>query len=179
MSRSGAEATVEQRLALALRRLATAFDVDSAMAAMSTLDMAGLRDLELTFSDRYPRRMSEEELRVALAEVHVKRKRGKQMLSTQPVTAGVFQRWALDTLQEWLAGYTDWDDELGGQFRITYLGNDVLGEKYRVETADRRGDHREFRLAVAVLLVDPEAGEVAAGPAAEVAQPPQQRREQP
>lgn len=154
MDPDGRDAEREFRLAEALRRLAGAGDMDTAMRALSLLDMTGLRDVEYAFSNRHPKRLSEEDLRLFLAEQHVARIRGEPMTGTEVVTAQVFARFALDTLREWLPGYTDYDEALGGQFHISYLGRDILGEKYRVETAEKRFG-REFRLAVAVLAVDP------------------------
>ncbi len=69
------------------------------------------------------------------------------------VTSMTLQRWALDTLQIWLPGYTDFDDELGGQFHVAHLGahgRSGLVDRFEVSTMERR-DPRRFRLTVSVV----------------------------
>jgi hypothetical protein len=44
----------------------------------------------------------------------------------------VVEQWAEDKLDEWLPGWTDYDDVLGGQYRIRRVGNHT----YQVESQD-------------------------------------------
>ncbi len=134
------------------RRLALAFDYASAMAVLRDSDMMLLRRLEAAFSDRR-HEMSYRDLREFLAEEHVKRKRGKRLTSTRRVSGRVVQQWGLETLRLWLPGSTAFEEELGAQFHVTYLGPHGSGEtvdRYQVATPDRL-DPRVFRLMVAVL----------------------------
>ncbi len=153
MARTGRESTVAERLARLKRRLATAFDIDAAMLALSGADMVTLRELEMQFTGGRMRNMTEEELRCWLAGQHVARKRGKVLMSTRMVTSATVQRWALDVLQIWLPGYTDFDDLLGGQFKVRYMGpvgRSGKADRFEVSTIEGR-DPRSFRRTVAVL----------------------------
>jgi hypothetical protein len=156
MARSGRESSVAERLARLKRRLATAFHIDAAMVALSGADLVTLRELEMHFTGGRMRAMSEEELRCWLAGQHVARKRGKVLMSTGMVTSATVQRWALDTLQIWLPGYTDFDEELGAQFKVKWLGpHGRSGKVDRFEVSTMEGrDPRAFRLTVAVLEDD-------------------------
>lgn len=146
------EAEIADRFQKLQRRLALAFDYAGAMAALRGADMPLLRRLEASYSSRR-HEYGLRDLREFLAEEHVKIKRGRKMTSTHRVNGRAVQRWGLETMRLWLPGYTDFDDELGGQFRVDYLGlhgNRETVDRYRVSTPDRL-DPRVFRLTLAVL----------------------------
>lgn len=64
------------------------------------------------------------------------------------VTPEAVQDWAVGTLEEWLPGYTQPDDETGEQYRIKQITDDT----YRVETLDGHAERR-FRITVSVFEV--------------------------
>lgn len=55
--------------------------------------------------------------------------------------------WAQGTLENWLPGYTDYDDVLGCQYRIRRIETDT----YEVETVDGAYSAGRFRILVAVV----------------------------
>lgn len=151
------ESPVDGRLRRLVRRLRTSFDHKAAMRALAEADMSTLRVLECSLTGGRMRDLPEPELREWLAEQHVKMKRGKKLSSTRSVSARTVQRWALDILTVWFPGYTDFDDALGGQYKISYLGrhgSSGVVDKYEVSTLDGE-DPKTFRVTIAVLADEP------------------------
>jgi hypothetical protein len=139
---------LEERVAAVRRRLATAFDVDAAMVALSGADLVTLRLLEPEYVFAP---LPVAKLREGIARAHVRAVRGKVLMSTRVVTPGVVWRWAHDVLEGWLPGFTDHEPGLGGQFRLRLLRQqrDERGLLVQVSTIHDH-DPRVFRVGVEV-----------------------------
>ncbi len=149
MSDLDTETPIAARAAEIRRRLASCFDADAAMAALSYADLATLRELEPEYTFRpWPVTV----LREKIAQAHVRMVRGKVLMSTQAVTTDVVRRWAETTLGEWFAGYTDFEETLGGQFRIRLLEPEPEHpDTLHAEIVTANGhDPRRFLLTVTV-----------------------------
>ncbi len=141
------ETTFEDRVAYARRRLATAFTVEDVFTALSRSDTDVLRVLE---QDMTSRPGPAETLRERIAAWHVTMVARKVLMSTQAVTAQVMRRWAVDTLAEFLAGCTDFEPDLNGQYRIACLPGLDDGAVVFEVTTFQGYDPRRFRVQVNV-----------------------------
>lgn len=144
--------------------LTSASSSKDAAVILSFADIHVLRRLE----ERYglPESPDEDALRTRLAaEAYRRAKHGGTMRDTSKVTADVVRRWALDTVEAWLPGYTDYDEQLGGQCRLTLVGyagaEEESGLVLEVSTADRHADPRRFIVAVGAAAVGAEPAAVA------------------
>lgn len=145
-----AETPVLQRLDLVRRRLASCQTVEATLMALSDVDLPILRVLEPEYTFR---QWPADELREQLACAHVRLIQEKVLMSTEGVSAGVVAGWAVGTLQEWLGGYTDFIEELGGQFRLQLLddGQEPSAACLLVEVSTVQGlDPRRFQVTVSV-----------------------------
>ncbi len=151
--REPAPVGLPERVAQTQRRLATAFDLDAALVALSTADLAVLRELEHQMLGRFRAYDSSDDLRLVLAELHVKNKQGKKYVTTQMVNTDVVRVWATEALTEWFPGYTDFDDTLNAQFKVTHVGfhnDNPHVPRFEVSTVDGR-DPRRFRMVISVV----------------------------
>ena len=85
-------------------------------------------------------------LRERIAHAHLRRLASGELMDTAAVSARTVQSWAESTLEEWLPGYTDYDDRIGGQYKIRLMKDGT----YQVETTNGYGA-RQFHVLVIVL----------------------------
>lgn len=130
---------------------------EEALTVLAFADLSALRAIEREFC-MVPS-ATESILRLRLALVACRRATGKDTMreGTTLVTSSVVRDWAIDTLDAWLPGYTDWDDDLGGQYHITRVKQaghtrGMVADLFEVSTVDRK-DPRQFIVAVGVAAV--------------------------
>lgn len=127
--------------------LSKATTVTDAMIALSGADLVTLRLLEADYF-HHPGPASALRDRIARAHADYVREFESQRNNTGQVTPQVVARWAGDTLAEWMRGYTDFDPDLGGQYRIAVQDHCASTVVIDVETS-MGFDRRRFRLTVA------------------------------
>lgn len=138
-----------------LDALKSVVSAEDALLVFSFASVSTLRAIEERFG--LCRLASESTLRLRLAlAAHRRAKAGdEKMIDTSKMTPGLLRRLSMETLAEWLPGYTDWIDEHDGQYHIRLLGGvgpeqDPAGAIFQVTTDDRR-DPRRFIVAVGVI----------------------------
>lgn len=145
----GVETSAEDRLDNVYGQLEGATTEREAWVALSEADTSTLRELEALLF-KLPGPVDDLRERLVVAHVHFKEHWRAQMLSTAKVTPKLFQQWAVAVLVEWLAGYTDFREEWGGQYRIRVV-IDESDNSAVFEVATAQGyDPRRFRVAVSV-----------------------------
>lgn len=128
----------------ALRQaLVQATTYDQAMTILCGVDLDVLRILEEEFH-YLPTPTTG--LRERIAAAHIRRLERGDTLDTSAVTARTVAGWAEGTLQEWLPGYTDFDEKIGGQYKVTQQTDGT----YMVETTHGYGQRRFHVLVVVV-----------------------------
>jgi hypothetical protein len=137
----------------ALRRART---LNAALAVLSMANTDTLRLIEAEFT-LWPGPF--DQLRERIAAAHLARVHGgDQMSNLSAVTDRIVLFWARDTLEEWLRGYTDYNEECGGQFRLRPLphaeGTDLDHLVFEVEPVSGGTARRHFRVSLAVDEVD-------------------------
>ncbi len=128
------ETTLVDRVTRTRALLADAKTELDAMIALSEADIATLRELEAVYF-HHPGLAATLRERIAGAHAEFARTWKSQALTTAQVTPDLFRRWAADTLSEWMPGHTDFREEEGGQYQITYLG----AGRFTVKTAQGFG----------------------------------------
>lgn len=144
--------SIEDRVAELRRMLSRSYTFDSTTVALAMADIATLRAIEPEYF-HHPVPITH--LRGKLAEAHMETVSSKQATTTRKVSPEVVHEWAEDALREAMPGYTDFDANLGGQYRIAELEHDSDGVLFQVTTTDRL-DPKQFIIRLDVQLVDAE-----------------------
>jgi hypothetical protein len=134
--------------------LTTVTSPEDALAILSFASVSTLREIEREF--HLVPSASESILRLRLALSAYRRvSRGEaQRMDTSLVTPNVVRDWASCVLDEWLPGYTDFDEALGGQYHISRIkesgqSHGLAASLFQVSTADRQ-DPRAFVVGIGV-----------------------------
>lgn len=145
----------KDRVDTLLAALDSVVSAEDALLVLSFASVPTLRLIEERLGLRRSASESTLRLRLALA-AHRRAKAGdEKMIDTSKMTPGLLRRLSMETLAEWLPGYTGWIDDHGGQYHIRLLGGvgpdlDPTGAVFQVTTEDRR-DPRRFIVAVGVI----------------------------
>lgn len=135
--------TFSQAVAALKKALAQGRTFDEVMAVLEWVDLDVLRILEEEF---HFLQTPPENLRERIAYAHLRRLQDPDSYTTINVTARTVSQWADGTLQEWLPGFTDYDDDAGRQYRIKLMDDGT----YQVETTEGFGARR-FHVVVTVV----------------------------
>lgn len=143
------ETPLEERVAYVRRRLATAFDHDAVLLALSRADLDVLRAIEMDYTV-LPGPAGT--LRTRIARSHAALVRAQAPRNTGRVGANDVVGWAQDVLALFLSGVSDPLPDKGGQYRVelvTAPPHPGAAAVYQVSTLQGH-DPRRFLVAVGV-----------------------------
>lgn len=142
-----------QQTEQARQQLRDVSTISQALTILSSLSNGQLRLIESDYTSHPGPTLTLRERVAQLAYVAC-RDRFTQTHDTKLVTPAVVREWALSAVAEWLPGYTDFDERVGGQFQIRPIAveGDPKAPKaliFRVKTFNDE-DPKDFRVAVTV-----------------------------